>query len=266
MMFKNMIVGLLVVLSMSLPACSKKEGPNTIKVGTISGPETQLMETAAKVALKRYGLHVKIIAFSDYNVPNQALSEGSIDANAFQHMPFLKAQIKARGYKIVPIGKTFLYPMGLYSKKIKRLSQLKPGSIVAIPNDPSNEARSLLLLQKAGLIRLRKGATINATPIDIASNPKHLKFVELGAPELPRALSDVALAAINTTYAIPSGLSPSKDALFTEGADSPYANIIAARVADKNSKKLRELVKASQSPQVVAEAKKLFGDGAVPVW
>ena len=263
-MFKKIVLIGAVLLTLS--ACSKKESNNTIKVGTIAGPETELVVVAKKVALKRYGLNVKIVIFSDYTTPNEALSDGSIDANAFQHIPYLKAQVKAHGYKIVSIGKTFVYPMGLYSKKIKQLSQLKEGAKVAIPNDPSNEARALLLLQEAKLITLKPGMGINATPIDIATNPKHLKFIELDAAELPRALSDVSLAAINTTFAIPAGLSPSKDALLAEGTDSPYANIIAARAKDKNKPKLQEFVKAFQSKPVVAKAKQLFGDGAIAAW
>lgn len=266
-MKKILLLVTILLASLGLVACGQKKEPaNTVRVGTISGPETQLMVIAKKVALKRYGLRVKIIIFSDYNTPNEALSNGDLDANAFQHIPFLKAQIKAHGYKIVSIGKTFVYPMGLYSKKIKKLSNLKEGAKVAIPNDPSNEARALLLLQKAKLITLKPGAGIFATPIDVAKNPKQLKLIELGAPELPRALGDVSLAAINTTFAIPAGLSPSKDALFEEGPDSPYVNIIAARAADKNNPKLKELVKAFQSKPVIAEAKKLFGDGAIAAW
>lgn len=256
------ITALVVMLGVS--ACQQqKTGPNTVTVGTIAGPETKLMQIAKVVAKNCYGLNVKIITFSDYNTPNVALSNGSLDANAFQHIPYLKSQIKQHGYKIVSVGKTFLYPMGIYSDSIKKLSQLKPGSKVGIPNDPSNEARALLLLQSAKLIRLKRGADINATPIDIAKNPKKLKFIALDAAELPRALNSVAIAVINTNYAIPAGLSPSKDALYEESTKSPYTNIIAARKDDANTKKIKELVRAFQSPEVVAEAKHLFGDGAI---
>jgi len=265
-MLKKIIFSLVTLLAVfSLASCKQKQAPNTIKVGTIAGPETQLMQVAKKVALKRYGLHIKIIVFSDYNIPNAALNDGSIDANAFQHIPFLKSQIKDHGYKIVSIGKTFLYPMGLYSKKIKSLMDLKNNSQVAIPNDPSNEARALLLLQKANLIKLKPGATINATPINIADNPKNLSFIELDAAELPRALNDVAIAAVNTNFAAPAGLTPS-EALFREGLDSQYTNIIAVRADNKNNPKLLELVKAYQSQPVINEAKKLFGSGAIPAW
>ena len=262
-MKKLFLIVLLAWSFLSLTACSKKEGPNTVSVGTISGPETKLMEVAKKVAKKCYGLHVKIVTFTDYNTPNVALSDGSLDTNAFQHMPYLESQIKEHGYKIISIGKTFLYPMGLYSKKIKKLSQLKNGAKIGIPNDPSNEARALLLLQSAKLITLRRDAGINATPLDVAKNPKHLQFIALDAAELPRALGDVSLAAINTNYAIPSGLSPSKDALYEESPNSPYTDIIAARTDEKGDKKVTELVAAFQSKAVFKEAKKLFHDGAI---
>lgn len=266
MLKKILIISVLLVAGLALAACHSKEAKNTIKVGTIAGPETQLMDVAIKVAKKRYGLNVVDVPFSDYNTPNEALNDGSLDANMFQHVPYLNAQIKAHGYKIVPIGKTFVYPMGIYSKKITSLSQLKEGDKVAIPNDPSNEARALLLLQKAKLIRLKPGAGFNATPIDIASNPKHLQFVELGAAQLPRSLSDVTIAAINTNYAIPAGLSPAKDALFVEGPDSPYANIVAAREDNKNDPRLKELVEALHSQEVLKAAKHIFGDGAIAAW
>lgn len=249
--------------SLFLAACSKKEGPNTVRVGTIAGPETKLMEVAKQVALQQFGLDIQIVTFTDYNIPNQALAEKTIDANAFQHLPFLQSQIKARGYDLVSVGNTFLYPMGLYSAKIKSLSQLKAGDEIAIPNDPSNEARALLLLQKANLITLKPNATINATTQDIATNPEHLKIVSLDAAELPRTLSDVTLAAINTNYAVPAGLSPTKDALFVEGADSPYMNIIVARASDAHEKKIVELVEAYHSPAVINEAKILFNGTAV---
>lgn len=266
MLRKIVIIGALLLAGISLTACHSKEAKNTIKVGTIAGPETQLMAVAIKVAKQHYGLTVVDVPFSDYNTPNEALNDGSLDANMFQHLPYLQAQVKARGYKIVALGKTFLYPMGIYSKKITTLAQLKNGAKVAIPNDPSNEGRALLLLQKAHLIRLKKGVGFNATPIDISKNPRHLNFIELGAAQLPRALSDVTIAVINTNYAIPAGLSPAKNALFVEERDSPYANIIAAREDNKNDPRLQELVRALHSKAVLQAAKRIFGDGAIPAF
>ncbi|EKD45096.1 MAG: hypothetical protein ACD_70C00077G0001 [uncultured bacterium] len=260
-MLKKLLLALTLVLT--LTACSHKEKANEIRVGTIAGPETELMTVAKTVALQQFGLHVKIITFTDYNMPNQALAEGEIDVNAFQHYPFLLEQMKTHHYAFAPIGDTFLYPMGLYSEKVKQLSDLQPGAKIAIPNDPSNEARALILLQKAGLITLKPHITINATTRDIESNPQKFQIVALDAAQLPRVLPDVGIAAINTNFAMPAGLSPSKDALFTEKTDSPYMNILVARAGEKNEKKIKELVEAYQSAAVALEAKKLFGDGAI---
>lgn len=260
---KKIALLLVALITLGLTACSHREKANQVSVGTIAGPETKLMQIAKQVALKEFGLHVKIITFTDYATPNAALAEGEIDANAFQHYPFLLSQIKARGYDLVPVGDTFLYPMGLYSQKIKQLSDLPLNATIAIPNDPSNEARALLLLQKAQLITLKPAVGIQATIQDIASNPKKLHIVTLDAAQIPRAMQDVFLAAINTNYAKPAGLSPTKDALFLEKTDSPYMNLIVARAADKNEKKIKELVKAYQSAPVAQAAKKLFGDDAI---
>lgn len=263
-MIKKILVCALVLV---VAACSsKKPNEHAIVVGTISGPETQLMEVAKKVAAERYHLDVQIVPFSDYNAPNLALDDKSIDANAFQHQAFLDAQMKARGLKLIAIGKTFLYPMAVYSHTLKSIADVPNGAKVAIPNDPTNEGRALLLLQKAGLITLKSGVGVNATPIDIANNPKKLQFIELDAAELPRSLNDVSIAAITTTYAIPAGLSPLKDALIRESSQSSFVNLIVVRAQDKQNKKLQELVKAYQSPQVEAAARRLFGDAAIPGW
>ncbi len=261
---KKILVLLLVCLSaLGLTAC-KPQKTNTIKVGTIDGPETQLMEAAKQVAQKKYGLNIVVVAFSDYNTPNAALNDGSLDANAFQTVPFLDAQSKQNNYQFAVAGKTFIYPVGIYSQKIKDISKVPDNAKVAIPSDPSNEARALLLLQKAQLITLKPGATVNATKLDIASNPKHLQILELEAPQLPRSLADVDLAVINTNFAVGAGLSPIKDAIFHEDANSPYVNIIVVRAKDVNDPRIQQLVNAFHSDEVKQEAKKLFGDGAIP--
>lgn len=254
---------LLVVLSIALSACGKPN-PNTLVVGTIAGPETELVDVAQKVAQDRYGLTVKIIEFSDYNLPNEALMDGTLDANVYQHLPYLKAASAAHGYHFDVIGKTFVYPTGLYSTKFKSLRALPKQAIIAIPNDPSNEARSLLLLQKAGLITLKKADS--TTLSSIKSNPKHFRFKELDAAQLPRVLADVDAAVINTTFAIPAGLKPSRDALFIENKNSPYANLIVVRSNNDKNDKLALLVKALNSKEVKDKAKRLFGDGAIAAW
>lgn len=250
-----------------LTGCGQNsKDPNTIKVGTIAGPESSLIDVAKQVAKEKYGLTIKIVEFTDYTMPNTALNDGSIDANMYQHLPYLQSAVKARGYKLTPIGKTFVFPMGLYSRKIKSLQDLQSGATVAIPNDPSNEARALLLLQKAKLITLRGKNNVNATPIDIVSNPKKLKFEELDAADLPRVLQDVSIAAINTNYAIPAGLIPTKDAIYLEDKNSPYANLVVVRTQEKDNKNLRELVITLHSPEVLAAAKKIFKGQAIVAW
>src|SRR5690349_20412454 len=175
-----------------------------IKVGTISGPDAQIWSVVQKVA-KREGLNVKVIEFNDYVQPNAALDAGDLDANSFQHQPYLDSQIKQRGYKMVSVGYTYISPLGIYSKNLKSAKDLPQGAKVAVPNDPSNENRALLLLASLGAIKLKPGLGtngVNDTPLDIAENPKKLKIVELDAAQLARALPDVAAAVINTNYAL----------------------------------------------------------------
>ncbi len=250
------------LLTLSLVGCGKDK--NTIVVGTIAGPETELMQSAKAVAKKRYQLDVEIKTFNDYTIPNIALDDGSLDANVYQHLPYLEASNKARNTHLESIGKTFIYPMAVYSKKIKSLSQLQDHALVAIPNDPSNEARALLLLQKAKLIKLNKG--FDATVFNITDNPKKLKIKPLEAAELPRILDDVSIAVINTNYAKAANLNPKKDGLFVEDKNSPYANLIVVKAKDKNKPQLKKLVKALQSQEVKDKAKQLFGDMAIPAW
>lgn len=253
-------------LFLSLLGCSGNSNPSDIRVGTIAGPETQLVEAAKGVAHQNYGINIKVVEFTDYAMPNAALSEGSIDANVFQHQPYLDAAIKNKHYDLVAIGKTFVFPMGIYSKTLKTIQEVPEHAKIAIPNDPSNEARALLLLEKAGLIQLKKGVGTNATPLDITSNPKKLVITELDAAQLPRALNDVSLAVINSTYAIPAGLLPEKDALFLESSESPYANLIVVRKQDAHNPKLEALVKALHSQPVLDTATRLFQGSAVPAW
>lgn len=263
----------LALLAISLVACNKTQDDKTIahnkptlKVGTIAGPETQLVVAAEQVADKKYGLDVQIVPFTDYNMPNEALSDGSIDVNVFQHAPYLQEAMAKRGYKLVAVGKTFVYPMGIYSKKVTQLDQLKQGAIIAIPNDPSNEARALLILETKGLIKLHPGSADQATPKDIIANPKQLQFKEIEAAQLPRSLPDVDAAAINTNYAMVAGLMPSRDALAIESANSPYANIIVVRQGNENDARITQFVDAMHSDEVKNEAKKLFSDQAIPAW
>lgn len=256
---------LLILLILGLTACNHHEATNVVKVGIIDGPDTAEWETAQKITLTKYGLHIKLVKFSNYTMPNEALNDGNIDANAFQHVPFLDAQIKTRGYKLIPVAKTFLNPIALYSKKITSLAQLKLGDKIGVPNDPSNEARALLLLQQGKLIKLKKHSGLTATPVDIVKNPKKLKIIELPAAQLPRALKDLTAAVINNDYAEPAGLDPKK-ALLVESSNSPYMNVIVVRPQDKNKKKIKELIKSFQSPEVKAVGLKLSHGNSIAGW
>ncbi|MBX9385846.1 MetQ/NlpA family lipoprotein, partial [Serratia marcescens] len=247
--------------TLALAGCGQDEkNPNHIKVGVIVGAEQQVAEVAQKVAKEKYGLDVELVTFNDYVLPNEALSKGDIDLNAFQHKPYLDQQIKDRGYKLVPVGSTFVYPIAGYSKKIKSLDELKDGSQIALPNDPTNLGRSLLLLQKVGLIKLKDGVGLLPTVLDVTENSKNLKLVELEAPQLPRSLDDqqIALAVINTTYASQIGLTPAKDGLFVEDKDSPYVNLLVAREDNKDAENVKKFVQAYQSDEVDAAANKIF--------
>lgn len=255
-MKKTLVACALAFCTTFLAGCHDDD--KTIKIGTIAGPETELAEVAAKIAEKQYGLKIKIIAFTDYLQPNSALNDGQLQANVFQHTPYLNEQVKSRGYDLYIAGKTFVYPMGIYSENYHTLAEIPENSQIAIPNDPTNEGRALLLLQQAGLITVSAQAGLQATPRDITSNPKHFTFTLLDAAQLARAYQDIAVAVINTNYAIPAGLLPSKDALFIEDKNSPYANLIVIRTQDKDKPWVKELVSSFQSKAVVDKADELF--------
>ncbi len=256
---------LLIALFTLLTACSAKRPDNALYVGTIAGPETDIMQTAQKIAQEKYGLHIKIIEFEDYVTPNVALVEKSIDANMFQHQPYLDTMVNERHFKIISLGKTFLYPMGLYSKKFTQLKDIPHHATVGIPIDPSNEARALLLLENAGLIKLNTQHIAQISLANIIENPKHLHIQPMEAAQLPRAFNDLALAAINTNYAIPAHLTL-ENALWVEDKHSPYANVVAVRQGESHDKRFEQLMKALHDPAVIQKAKERFSNGAVPAW
>ncbi|CAI2481914.1 MetQ/NlpA family lipoprotein [Serratia liquefaciens] len=266
---KKLTAALAVTSALLLTACGPTEQDNHhIKVGISSGIDQAMWAVVQKVAKQKYNLDVEVVTFNDYVLPNEALNNGDLDINSFQHKPYLEKQIQERGYKLVAVGNTFVYPIAGYSKKISSLSQLADGAQVAVPNDPTNLGRSLLLLQKQGLIVLKEGVGLLPTSLDIVSNPKNLKIVEIEAPQLPRALDDkqIALAIINTNYSSQIGLSPAKDGLFVEDKNSPYVNIFASRVDNQNSENVKNLVKAYQTDEVAASAAEIYKGDAVKGW
>ncbi|OUM04011.1 MetQ/NlpA family ABC transporter substrate-binding protein [Variovorax sp. JS1663] len=266
---RRVLLGAIATLSAgTLPALpAQAQDKNTIKVGVSVGNGEQIFEVVKKVA-GRDGLKIDLVVFNDYQLPNAALAAGDLDANAFQHQPFLDNQNKARGFDIVPVGLTITAPLGFYSRKLKSIDALPDGASVGIQNDPSNGNRALLLLQTAGLITLKPEAVKNntATPLDVVSNPKKLKLVPLDAAQLPRSLDDLAIAAINNDYAEKAGLSLAKDAVIKESPKSPYANLIAVRRADKDKPWAKRLVAAYQSPEVKSFIETQFKGSLVPAF
>ena len=219
----------------------------TLKVGVSPVPHAEILG-AVKDKLAKEGINVEIIEFTDYVQPNLALNYKNLDANYFQHKPYLDEFVQSRNLKLVSAGAIHLEPMSVFSKKIKDLKDLPDGARVAIPNDPTNGGRALLVLQSAGLIKLRDGALITATPQDITENKKNLQFSELEAPQLPRSLEDADISVININFALEAKLNP-KDAIFTESSDSPYANIVAVREGDENRPEIKKLIEALTSQE-----------------
>lgn len=231
-------------------AAATSSGVKTLKIGATPVPHAEILEQI-KPELEKEGIKLEIVEFSDYVQPNLALNDKELDANFFQHEPYLLNFVgEHKEVKLKNAGGIHVEPMGVYSKKIKDLKELADGASIAIPNDPTNGGRSLLLLEKAGLLKLKAGIGEKATVQDIAENPKHLKFQEVEAAQVPRTLEDVDAAVINTNYAMQIDLVPTKDALFMEDKTSPYVNIIAVREGDESRPEIQALLKALKSEKV----------------
>lgn len=236
-----------------------------LSVAATPVPHAELLEFV-KPALAEQGVDLNIKVFTDYVQPNVQVADNQIDVNFFQHKPYLDTFNKEHKTELVSIALVHVEPFGAYSNKIKDLSELKDGALVALPNDPSNGARALLLLQQEGLIELKDPSNILATSRDVAKNPKKLKFKELEAATLPRVLADVDLALINTNYALEAGLNPLKDALFIEGADSPYANIVVTTADKADQEDVKKLVKALHSDAVRQQIADKYQGAIVPAF
>lgn len=294
MIFKKLALITTLASAFFLTACDNNKSDATssasdtiIKVGVISGPEQEIAEVAKQQAKKLYNLDVDLVVFNDYVTPNQALNDGLIDVNAFQHKPYLDQQVAERNYTLAIVGNSFVYPIAAYSHKLKPLTNtaennngvvvtsprgesylIAPNSTVAIPNDPTNLGRALLLLQKQGLIKVDPAKGLLPTVIDVTSNPYNLNILEIEAPMLPRSLDDaqVDFAIINNAFAGQVNLTPSKDGIFVEDKDSPYVNIIVARENNKNDPKVVNFVKAYQTDEVATKANEVFNGGAIKGW
>lgn len=220
-----------------------------LKVGATPVPHAELLKLVQE-DLKKEGVDLKVVEFTDYVTPNLALAEGELDANFFQHYPYLEKFASERGLNLVSAGKIHVEPLGVFSQKIKDIKDLPEKATIAIPSDPSNGGRALILLHNNGIIKLNDPTNLYVTEFDIVENPKKLKFKPIEAAQLPRVLPDVEAAVINGNYALEAGFSPVEDSLLLEGAESPYANIIAVKGGDENKEDIQKLLKTLQSKKV----------------
>ncbi|MDR1323319.1 MAG: MetQ/NlpA family ABC transporter substrate-binding protein [Candidatus Margulisbacteria bacterium] len=247
-----------------LAGCSPKTPQTTLTIGASPVPHAELLKLI-KGDLARDGVNLKIVEFTDYVVPNTALLYGDIDANFTQHLPYLNSNSEW-AEKLCPAFGVHIEPFGLYSRRHKSIADIPDGALIAIPNDPTNGGRALLLLEAHKLIALRKGAGLQATEKDIAINPRKLQFRALEAAQLPRALDNIDAAAINGNYALDAGLNPVKDSLIIEGADSPYVNIVAVRKGQENDPRILALRKALLSPKIKKHIEETYNGGVVAVF
>lgn len=236
-----------------------------IRVGVTAGPHAEILEVVKKVGAER-GLDIRPIEFTDYVIPNQALADGDIEINSFQHEPYLINQISKTGWKLSKVALTIGSPMGFYSSKYKSFDEIPEGATIGIQNDPSNGARSLRLLGAGKVVTLKDPNSLNVSILDIAENPKKLKFVELDAAQLARSLPDVDAAAINNNYAVQAGLNPMKDTILSETLDTPYVNILAVRDADKDKPWVKQFIEVYHSEPVKQFVTDRFKGTYVATW
>jgi D-methionine transport system substrate-binding protein len=271
---KKLILLLIAVLTLGLllsgcsqntPAPANQGNKTVLKIGATAVPHAEILNVV-KPILAKEGIDLQIVEMTDYVKPNVAVAEKELDANFFQHIPYLTKFSAERNLALTYTAAVHIEPMGIYSKKIKNLSELAAGAKIAIPNDPTNGGRALALLEKAGIIKLKDGIGINATISDIATNSKNVQISELEAPQLPRVLEDVTIAVINTNYALEAKLVPTKDALFIEQKDSPYVNILTIRKGDENRPEIQKLTKALTSDEVKKFINEKYQGAVVPAF
>ena len=262
---KKLLLLVTLVCFIAAFGCTKTVKVEKLTVGATPVPHAEILNLI-KDDLKKDGVELAVIEFTDYVTPNIALNDGQLDANFFQHQPYLDTFIRDRGMELVSLAGIHIEPLGLYSNKLKDISELKDGVVIAIPNDPTNEGRALLLLQSNGLITLSDDAGLEGTPKNIVDNPKRIVFRELEAAQLPRVLNDVDAAVINGNFAMEAKLNPVADAIILEGADSPYVNIIAVRIGSENDPRLQALVKALKTEKVKNYIIENYNGGVVAVF
>ncbi|ULQ58929.1 MetQ/NlpA family ABC transporter substrate-binding protein [Brucepastera parasyntrophica] len=258
---------LVVLLALGVFAgCKKQKDEMVLVVGATPEPHAAILALLVD-DLAEEGITLQIREFTDYSTPNEAVESGEIDANFFQHIPYQNSFNSERGYHLVDVASVHIEPLALYSKKYTSLEDIPSGAVIAVPNDPTNEGRALLLLESAGLITLNPDAGLTATPIDITENAKNFRFREIEAASLPRVLADVDAAIINGNYALPAGLTAARDGLLVEGSDSPYVNVVTVKAGSEDKPKIKALVKAILSPEVKEYILLSYPDGdVIPVF
>lgn len=264
---KLTILTLILILAISaFSGCAKKETEeNILKVGATPVPHSEILEFI-KPTLSAEGITLEIVEFTDYVTPNLALNDGEIDANFFQHVPYMDSFAAEHDIELASVGTVHVEPLGLYSLSFTDAASIPQGATIAIPNDPTNEGRALLLLEANGLIKLKADATLEATEADVVENPLGLVFKPIDAAQLPRTLEDVDGAVINTNYALEADLNPVEDAVLLEGSDSPYANIVTVRPADVDNENIQKLIKALQSDDVKKFIEEKYNGAVVPAF
>jgi D-methionine transport system substrate-binding protein len=250
-------------LVLGLAACGSSDdsssaaSSDTLKVGVSPVPHGEILKYVADNLAAAESLKIEIVEFDDYVQPNVALQEKQLDANYFQHIPYLEEEVASKGYKFKALAPVHIEPLGVYSKTVKNIADVPAGGVVGIPNDPSNSGRALNLLAANGLLTLKDGVGVKATVADIATNPKNLDIKALDAAQLPRSLEDTAISVINGNYAIETGLKPATDSLALEsGSDNPYANLVVVREGEEGDARVAKLEKLLHS----AEVKKFIED------
>ncbi|MGL5206268.1 MAG: MetQ/NlpA family ABC transporter substrate-binding protein [Acidaminococcaceae bacterium] len=244
---------------------TEKKPEQSLKVGVTAGPHAEILDEVKKIAAKQ-GLKVEVVEFNDYIQPNVALFQGELDLNSMQHRPYLDNTVKDRKYDLVEVAKSVNFPMAAYSQKFKKGEKIAEGAIIGIPNDPTNGGRALLLLAAQKLITLKEGIGVKATLEDITANPYNFQFKELDAAIIPRSLSDLDVAVINTNYAIASGMNPVKDSIFIESPESPFVNILVTKEKMKDDPRVKTFIKAYQSEETAKFIAEHFKGSVTPGW
>ncbi|PYZ91757.1 metal ABC transporter substrate-binding protein [Salipaludibacillus keqinensis] len=268
---KKIVSGIGISLSLGvLAACGGNSEGNELsedelKIGVTAGPHEQILEKVAELA-EEEGLTIDVEVFTDYVVPNVALAEGDLDANSFQHQPYLDDFKEDRNLDITEVATTVNFPMGLYSSELSDVDEIEEGDNIGLPNDPTNGARALMLFEEAGLITLEEDIGSDASVLDIVDNPLDLDFVELEASQLPRQLDELAAAAINTNYAIEHGYVPTEDSIFIEDGDSPWVNLIAVRTENENDAVVDKLISIYQSDEIKDFIEEEFQGSVIASW